>query len=148
MIDPLDAKVKHSSGSRQADHAPRCAPKKSWPTSSWAMKSRAQTARTVPPSGMCVCPSQKRIYGVNIKAEPSTRFADWIETNLLKVETSHIRKIVFDNYKIQEDPNGPGPPDAAARREGRQSRGKTGQARGRWKAWLRTRSWSKTSSAR
>jgi hypothetical protein len=53
-------------------------------------------------------PSQKRIYGVNIKAEPSTRFADWIETNLLKVETSHIRKIVFDNYKIQEDPNGPG----------------------------------------
>ena len=26
-------------------------------------------------------PTQKRIYGVNIKAEPSTRFADWIETN-------------------------------------------------------------------
>jgi hypothetical protein len=51
-------------------------------------------------------PTQKRIYGVNIKAEPSTRFADWIETNLLKVDTSHIRKIVFDNYKIQEDPNG------------------------------------------
>jgi hypothetical protein len=51
-------------------------------------------------------PSQKRIYGVNIKAEPSTRFADWIETNLLKVETSHIRRIVFDNYKIQEDPKG------------------------------------------
>jgi len=53
-------------------------------------------------------PTQKRIYGVSIKAEPSTRFADWIETNLLKLETSHIRKIVFDNYKIQEDPNGPG----------------------------------------
>ena len=33
-------------------------------------------------------PGQKRIYGVNIKAEPSTRFADWIETNLLKVEAS------------------------------------------------------------
>ncbi len=50
-------------------------------------------------------PDQKRIYGVNIKAEPSTRFADWIETNLLKVEASKIRRIVFDNYKIQEDPN-------------------------------------------
>ena len=62
-------------------------------------------------------PTQKRIYGVNIKAEPSTRFADWIETNLLKVETSHIRKIVFDNYKIQEDPNRAGPAYAAARRE-------------------------------
>lgn len=51
-------------------------------------------------------PDQKRIYGVNIKAEPSTRFADWIETNLLKAEASRIRRIVFDNYKIQEDPQG------------------------------------------
>ncbi len=50
-------------------------------------------------------PGQKRIYGVNIKAEPSTRFADWIETNLLKLEASKIRRIVFDNYKLQEDPN-------------------------------------------
>ncbi len=47
-------------------------------------------------------PDQKRIYGVNIKAEPSTRFADWIETNLLKVEATKIRRILFDNYKIQE----------------------------------------------
>ena len=53
-------------------------------------------------------PGQKRTYGVNIKAEPSTRFADWIETNLLKVEASKIRRVVFDNYKIQEDPNRPG----------------------------------------
>ncbi len=53
-------------------------------------------------------PDQKRIYGVNIKAEPSTRFADWIETNLLKVEAGKIRRIVFDNYKIQEDPRQPG----------------------------------------
>ncbi len=48
-------------------------------------------------------PGQKRIYGVNVKADLTTRFADWIETNLLKVEASKIRKIVFDNYKIQED---------------------------------------------
>jgi len=47
-------------------------------------------------------PGQKRIYGVNVKADLTTRFADWIETNLLKVESSHIRKVVFDNYKIQE----------------------------------------------
>jgi len=47
-------------------------------------------------------PGQKRIYGVNVKADLTTRFADWIETNLLKVESSHIRKIVFDNYRIQE----------------------------------------------
>ena len=53
-------------------------------------------------------PGQKRIYGVNIKAEPSTRFADWIETNLLKVEASRVRRVVFDNYKLEEDPNNPG----------------------------------------
>ena len=40
---------------------------------------------------------------MNVKADLSTRFADWIETNLLKVETGKIRRIVFDNYKLQED---------------------------------------------
>lgn len=45
-------------------------------------------------------PDQKRIYGVNLKAEPSTRFADWIETNLLKLESTQIRKVEFDNYKV------------------------------------------------
>ncbi len=49
-------------------------------------------------------PGQKRTYGVNIKAEPSTRFADWIETNLLKVDNSKIRRVVFDNYRLKEDP--------------------------------------------
>jgi hypothetical protein len=53
-------------------------------------------------------PDQKRIYGVNIKAEPSTKFADWIETNLLKVEAGKIRRIYFDNYKLQEEPTGRG----------------------------------------
>jgi hypothetical protein len=47
-------------------------------------------------------PGQKRIYGVNVKADLSTRFADWIETNLLKVDATKIRRIVFDNYKLQE----------------------------------------------
>jgi len=45
-------------------------------------------------------PGQKRIYGVNVKAEPSTRFADWIETNLLKLEAPKILKVEFDNYKV------------------------------------------------
>jgi hypothetical protein len=47
-------------------------------------------------------PDQKRTYGVVVKADPSTRFADWIETNLLKVDSGRIRKVVFDNYKMQE----------------------------------------------
>ena len=42
-------------------------------------------------------PGQKRIYGVNVKADLSTRFADWIETNLLKLDAARIRKIVVDH---------------------------------------------------
>jgi hypothetical protein len=45
-------------------------------------------------------PGQKRTYGVNVKVDLSTRFADWIETNLLKLEPAHIRKLVFDNHKV------------------------------------------------
>jgi hypothetical protein len=48
-------------------------------------------------------PGQKRTYGVKLKAEPSTRFADWIETNLLKLEASKIRKVEFDNYKFNPE---------------------------------------------
>jgi hypothetical protein len=48
-------------------------------------------------------PGQKRTYGVNVKADLSTRFPDWIETNLLKVDSGRIRRVVFDNYRIQED---------------------------------------------
>ncbi|OJW05535.1 MAG: hypothetical protein BGO49_02105 [Planctomycetales bacterium 71-10] len=45
-------------------------------------------------------PDQKRIYGVALKAEPSTKFADWIETNLLKLEAAKVRKVEFDGYKV------------------------------------------------
>ena len=45
-------------------------------------------------------PGQKRTYGVNVKADLSTRFADWIETNLLKLDTSKVRTVKFDNYKV------------------------------------------------
>ncbi|MBV8555560.1 MAG: DUF4340 domain-containing protein, partial [Planctomycetaceae bacterium] len=48
-------------------------------------------------------PNQKRIYGVNVKVDLSTRFADWIETNLLKLETSRIRRIRFDNHKVDPE---------------------------------------------
>ena len=45
-------------------------------------------------------PGQKRTYGVNVKVDLSTRFADWIETNLLKLEAGRVRKLVFDNHKV------------------------------------------------
>ncbi len=45
-------------------------------------------------------PGQKRTYGVNVKVDLSTRFADWIETNLLKLTTSAVRKIVIDHKGV------------------------------------------------
>ena len=48
-------------------------------------------------------PSQKRTYGVNVKAELSTKFADWIETNLLKLDASHIRSVTFDSHKVDPE---------------------------------------------
>ena len=45
-----------------------------------------------------------------VKADLSTRFADWIETNLLKVDTNKIRKVVFDNYKMREARTNDGQP--------------------------------------
>ncbi len=55
-------------------------------------------------------PGQKRTYGVAVKADLSTRFADWIETNLLKVDTGKVRKVLFDNYKMREARSADGQP--------------------------------------
>lgn len=46
-------------------------------------------------------PGQNRVYGVQLEnVELSTRFADWIETNLLKLQPADLRKIVVNDYKI------------------------------------------------
>ena len=42
-------------------------------------------------------PGQKRTYGVDVKVDLSTRFADWIETNLLKLDVARVRKVVIDH---------------------------------------------------
>ena len=56
-------------------------------------------------------PGQKRTYGVNVKVDLSTRFADWIETNLLKLDASRVRKVVIDHKTLQ-------PRDRSARSPG------------------------------
>jgi hypothetical protein len=45
-------------------------------------------------------PDQVRTYGVKVQAEPSARFADWIEPNLLQAQASQFRKATFDNSKV------------------------------------------------
>ncbi len=46
-------------------------------------------------------PGQKRTYGVNVKLDLSTRFADWIETNLLKLDAGKVRKVAFNSQKLE-----------------------------------------------
>ena len=45
-------------------------------------------------------PGQKRTYAVAVKVDLSTRFADWIETNLLKLDASKARRVVIDHKGV------------------------------------------------
>ena len=47
-------------------------------------------------------PDQKKTYAIKTKIEISTKFEDWIETDLLQVSQAAIRKITIDNYSIGE----------------------------------------------
>lgn len=48
-------------------------------------------------------PDSKRVYACKIDASNiSTRFADWVETDLLKVPKDKIKEIVLDNYRVDE----------------------------------------------
>lgn len=45
-------------------------------------------------------PDKKRVYRAKLEGELSTRFADWIETDLLKTSSWDITKVTFDNYSV------------------------------------------------
>ena len=47
-------------------------------------------------------PGQKRVYASRFEAEISTRFEDWIETNLLEVGREQVERIVLNEYSVDE----------------------------------------------
>jgi hypothetical protein len=47
-------------------------------------------------------PGQKRTYAVKTEADPSAKFEDWIESDLLKVTAAQVKKITIHNYSINE----------------------------------------------
>jgi hypothetical protein len=47
-------------------------------------------------------PGQKRTYAVKTEADPSARLADWADADLLRIAGSSIRRIVLQNYAIDE----------------------------------------------
>src|SRR5690606_9921043 len=47
-------------------------------------------------------PGKKRTYVAKLPTTPSTKFEDWIETDLLAVSSYDVERIVLDNYSIDE----------------------------------------------
>ncbi|MCP4594267.1 MAG: DUF4340 domain-containing protein [bacterium] len=47
-------------------------------------------------------PSKKRTYAAKVDVDISTRFADWIETNLLDVAVSNIATLAINDYSVDE----------------------------------------------
>jgi Domain of unknown function (DUF4340) len=47
-------------------------------------------------------PGQRRTYAVKTDAEVSAEFKDWIETDLLKLASGDVRKVLINRYSINE----------------------------------------------
>ena len=47
-------------------------------------------------------PGKKRVYAAKLDGEVSTKFANWIETDLLKAQSFDIAKVTMDNYSVDE----------------------------------------------
>lgn len=47
-------------------------------------------------------PGQKRVYAAKTDIEITTNFADWIDTDLLKVNRNEIEKVVLKDYSVDE----------------------------------------------
>jgi hypothetical protein len=47
-------------------------------------------------------PGQRRVYAVETTADVSARFQDWIETDLLKIDPTSLRRIAVNSYSINE----------------------------------------------
>jgi hypothetical protein len=47
-------------------------------------------------------PGQKRVYGARVNLDISTKFSDWIEADLLKVEKDDIEHVILKDYSVDE----------------------------------------------
>ena len=48
-------------------------------------------------------PGQKRTYAVKTDADPSAKFGDWVEANLLHLSPANMQKITVNSYSINSD---------------------------------------------
>ncbi len=68
-------------------------------------------------------PGQKRTYAVKTDADPSARFADWVNAGLLRIASASIRKVTINRYNL----------DPAAGRLSNNETTVLTQANGEWK---------------
>ncbi len=47
-------------------------------------------------------PGQKRVYAARTDIDVSTRFSDWIDTDLLRINRNDIEKVVLKDYSVDE----------------------------------------------
>ncbi len=47
-------------------------------------------------------PGQKRTYAAKTDADPSARFADWVNAGLLRIASSSIRKVTINRYNLDQ----------------------------------------------
>ncbi len=47
-------------------------------------------------------PGQRKTYAVQTDVDPSAKFQDWIETDLLKLSSGDIRRVAINHYRVDE----------------------------------------------
>ena len=48
-------------------------------------------------------PGQRRVYESKVDYEISAKFSDWVETDLLQISASQLKKLELDSYSIDEE---------------------------------------------
>ena len=51
-------------------------------------------------------PDEKSVYVAKINPDLSTKFSDWVETNLLKLSRDELTSVEIDNYAVEEGNDG------------------------------------------
>ncbi len=52
-------------------------------------------------------PDEQQTYKVKLDIDLSTRFSDWIVPDLLRLDRNKLRRILIDNYSLEEERNSP-----------------------------------------
>lgn len=63
-------------------------------------------------------PDENQTYKVKLDIDLSTKFSDWIDPDLLRVESNELTKVVINNYSIQEERTALGQTQAMFKQQG------------------------------